>query len=353
MSTRRRHPFRSPLTMGMVFLIVKSLTAVPVVGAVEWQPGRPEHYRVTEGDTLWSIAGRFLRHPWEWSEVWRGNPDIHDPNRIYPGDVIVFEHRGGHPHLRLAGQGTERLSPEIRVTPLGEPIPVVPSRAISPFLSRPRVIEDDPSESAPYVVGLAEEHVLGGPGDTLYVRAIDAWTPSDFTVLRPGAAYRDPDTGATLGYEAIYIADVRLSALGDPASVVVMQAEKEARIGDRLLPMQPIKLSQDFVLQRPRPGLNGHILGVLDGVSQIGQYSVVSIDRGRQEGVRVGDVFEIWQQGEVLRDVVNPRFGEKVVGAEQQAGVLMVFSVYRQVSYGLVMEARRFIHVLDRVRGVP
>ena len=92
--------------------------------------GHPEEHTVAPGDTLWSIAERFLQDPWRWQEIWRRNPQINNPDLIYPGDVIELYYENGQPRLQVSNrpgaQGIIKLSPQIRVESLSQPIPALP-----------------------------------------------------------------------------------------------------------------------------------------------------------------------------------------------------------------------------------
>jgi hypothetical protein len=146
------------------------------------------------------------------------------------------------------------------------------------------------------------------------------------------------------------VGDAQLEQAGDPATLLLTRSAEEIRIGDRLLPFEPEPIRIQFQPHAPKAFVRGHIISVLGGVSQIGQYSVVAIDKGITDGLEAGHVLQIWQQGPTVRDVAGSRYGETVVLPEQKAGLLMVFRPFERVSYALVMQATRFLHVLDSVQ---
>ena len=328
---------------------------VALAGAetIALKPGHPDRYRVQPGDTLWSIAGRFLQDPWRWKEVWKANPEIADPDLIYPGDVIELHLVDGRPVLsRQAGPREVRLTPRVRRESLARAVPEIPLDAIRQFLSRPRVLPKSELDRAPYLVAFVEEHILGGAGDTIYARSIvDALDPG-FDLVRPGKAYRDPDTGAVLGYEALFVADAQLVRPGDPAKLLLTHTTMEAEIGDRLFPHVDDEVLDNF---HPRPApedVDGAIVAVINGVSQIGQYNVVVLSRGGDAGLSVGDVLDVYGRGERVRDPFQAGLlGGRVRLPEEFVGRAMVFRLYPQVSYALVLDATRTIHIHDRVRS--
>jgi len=240
-----------------------------------------------------------------------------------------------------------KLSPRIREQSLEEAIPTIPLDAIKQFLSRPRVVSEDELSKAPYVVELADEHLASGSGYRVYARGIKASDAiGDYDLVRAGQAYRDPDTGEILGYEAIYLGEARLQRNGDPSTLLVTSANREILRGDRLLPRGKDLYLASYMPHPPENEMKGRIISVFDGVAQIGQYQVVVLNLGRQEDVDVGQVLAIYQHGREAKDIVE---GGTVKLPDERAGEVMVFRVFERVSYALVMRAIRPIHILDAV----
>ncbi len=339
------------LSRKLVFVI--ALLAVSAIGqAAEdlLNPTHPSRYVVKKGDTLWDISEMFLRDPWRWPDIWYVNPQIANPHLIYPGDVLELVYINGKPQLRLS-RGVVKLSPKIRVTPWDGAIPTIPADAIAPFLTRPYVVTEHELDAAPYVVAFADEHIIGGAGLRAYVRAIEQPDQQKFDLVRPGGPYKDAQTGEVLGYEALYVGDAQLTRVGDPATVLINAVEREVLVGDRLLPVTEDRAMLDFHPKVPEQAVDGAIIDVLDGVSQIGQYNVVVLDRGAADGLSPGSVLQVDQRGATVRDQVTEDRRDSVTLPDEKAGLLMVFRTFDRVSFALVMHATRAIHVLDRVHN--
>ncbi len=334
------------LAMAFALLLAGSLIAADVV----LNPQHPDRYTVVKGDTLWDISARFLRDPWLWPEVWQVNPQVANPHLIYPGDVLSLVYQDGKPRIQATPSGDYRLSPRVRVESLENAIPTIPLDAIEQFLLRAIVVEEGELDDAPYVVQAADEHVITGAGDRVYVRGIEGRDVTLFDVYEPGGPYIDPDTGEVLGYEALYAGTGPVQAFGDPATVHLVSTAREVRTGDRLRPADRAVVDTHFQPHAAPSGTEGHIISVLNGISQIGQFNVVALDLGERDGMEVGHVMRVFQQGKVIRDRVSDKRGEKVKLPDEEAGIVMVFKTFEKVSYGLIMSATRAIHINDFVR---
>ena len=337
---------------GFVLACACTLPSVSLADSVGLNPNHPDRYTVVKGDTLWGISERFLSSPWRWPDVWHVNQHIKNPHLIYPGDEIELSFVDGEPQLRLHRGGTGgvvRLSPHIRESDLTNAIPTIPLDAIRQFILYPTIVDANELAQSPYVVAFPEDHVLAGEGDRAYVRSIDTQDEKSFTIYRQGDVLKDPETHEILGYEAKYVGDAKLQLTGDPATVVIVRSANEIVIGDRLKPANEANLSH-FSPHAPKEDIRGYIISVSNGVTRIGQFQTVVINKGRQDNIEIGHVLTIWQAGGVVRDLVSDNLAEKVKLPDEKAGYLMVYKTFERVSYGLVMKAEKEMQLLDIVR---
>lgn len=311
-------------------------------------PNHPDQYVVVKGDTLWDISGKFLENPWQWPRLWDNNPQIKNPHLIYPGNTLYFSMVDGKPRLSFSKHND--LRPRIRESSVEQAIKVIPTDAISQFLSSPRVVNETELDNSPYVIEIAGEHLIAGSGDRVYVRSIENPKSLGYTIYRKGETYINPETREILGYEAKYIADSTIERSGDPATLAITKSDHEIRRGDRLMGSNENELALNFFPYPPETDIDANIISVLDGVSQIGQHNIVVLDKGLVDGLKVGHVLDIYHKGKLILDPYSGKRNDNVKLPDEIAGLLMVFRSFDRVSYGLVLEANQAIHLLDKAK---
>lgn len=321
----------------------------------------PLRYVVKKGDTLWGIANHFLRDSWQWPEIWYVNDKIRNPHLIYPGDVLTLVYKEGKPRL-VANVETEvsaysgdvvKLSPQARPGDLERAIPAIPIEAIRDFLNSSRLVTPEEMKSAPYLLSFLDPQVVGGADAEVYVKGYKPGNPTTFAVVRSGEVYKDPDTGEILGYEAIPVGTAEVTdTRHELVTVRLLRTVREARPGDRLLPLEQETFDAYFYPKAPKNKIDASIISVLDGVSQITQYQVVTLNRGANAGLERGDILSVLQAGRKARDPDSPMlFDRQVTLPDLEAGTMMIFKVAPKVSYGLIMRSTRAIHRLDKVQN--
>jgi LysM repeat protein len=332
---------------------VAAVTQEPGAGAPpQLRDGVPLRYVVKKGDTLWGISNHFLLNPSEWPEIWMVNDQVHNPHKIYPGDVLSLMTVNGRPQLVRENEPSqdERLSPQVRSDALQEAIPAIPIEAIRDFLHSPRVVSPEELKKAPYLLDFVDEHLVAGASSKVYVRKLPPRSNTvDYSLVRLGQAYKDPETHELLGYEALPIGTAEIQRDGEPGIALLTTTTREALVGDYFIPVDPESFDAFFYPHAPVNNVNGRIISVFDGVSQVAQYQVVAINRGGRDGMEPGHVLSIMQASRTARDPYSTSGHGRVKLPDLLAGTMMVFKVTPRISYALVMEATRPVRVLDKV----
>jgi hypothetical protein len=305
---------------------------------------------------------------------------------------------------------TVRLSPRVRSESLSDSgIPPISMQAIESFLIEALIVDDETFSRAPRIVSATDERVLMSMGDRAYARAlygrsddgdaepltIGEGKPRNFRVFRNATPLKDPTTGEVLAYEAHYVGkahlvrsetrvappatpgaapasgkDVYTPAFENtthniertqvaskpstaahaeivPATIDIVQAKEEIRIGDRLLPEPPRELPH-YVPHAPTIPMTGQIVSVYgNAVTFAGQNQVVVINRGIEHGVERGQVLALQKDAHQIVDKTDSARTQLRLPGERN-GLMIVFSTFDKVSYALVLQIADGVKVGDR-----
>ncbi|WP_372827572.1 LysM peptidoglycan-binding domain-containing protein [Polaromonas sp.] len=376
------HAQNFPITPGQRAIATQvAQTGVPLA---DLSPTAPDEYTVKRGDTLWAISGMFLKSPWRWPELWGMNlEDIRNPHRIYPGQQLYLDKSNGRATLRTrrgadgASGDTVRVSPRTRYESLADAaVPTLSPQAIEPFLSEALIVDEVAFATAPRIVATQEGRVLLSRGDRAYARGAysskDGGTPLsdakgqpiDYRVFRNATPLKDPSTGEILGYEAQFVGKAELvrgettaSATGKdgkvsteivPATIDIVVAKEEMRIGDRLVAEPPRELLS-YVPRAPSSPIDGQIVSIYGSAVRFAAGNqVVVINRGSRDGLERGHVMAILQSGVQMTDRTDsPRTQIRL--PNERNGLLIVFRTFEKLSYALVLQVSDGAKVGDRV----
>ncbi|MDD5329099.1 MAG: LysM peptidoglycan-binding domain-containing protein [Sulfuricella sp.] len=337
----------------LALILLFGFSSLSYAAEIALRDNPPDHYVVAKGDTLWGVSGKFLKEPWRWPEIWKMNrQQIKNPHWIYPGDMIVLDTRNGSPELRLVkGQETVRLSPRVRAEQTeAAAIPSIPQTEIGPFLSKPLVIEEGALETAPYIIDTDESRVVLGAGNTAYVQTIPEGGPLHWQIYRPGKALADPDSGAVLGYEAVYLGDAKVTRYGGPATIEITKSVQEINIGDRLVEAKEEAVNA-YVPHAPEQIVSGRVISAYGGVAEVGSGAIVTLNRGGRNGLEIGHVLAIYRHGRSVKPNESDKASPEIVKLpDERYGLVFVFRVFDKLSYALVMQTTRPVQLLDDVR---
>jgi hypothetical protein len=334
----------------------------------------PDVYTVVKGDTLWDLSARFLDSPWYWPKLWSYNPQIENPHWIYPGNVIHFAPTGAGGPVRAEpeqpgelveapkelddlSRGTLDSDVDRDAVAVVGPYAIGRARPRGPTLQRNSFVTSARLEESAKVVASAESKMILTTGDKIYARFPEGAEPKvgqSFSIYRTEGTLRHPVSGKTVGWKTVILGTARVVAV-DPAtatSLVITYVNDGVERGDLLGPASEQARKPLFV--RPnRSEVDGYIIGVQPAiVTGAAEYNVVYIDKGKADGVDVGNTFEVVRSGDpyrapVDRPLEDPRLPREVIGQ------VVIFDAQDQASSAFVRRSIAELLVGDHVEMRP
>ena len=329
----------------------------------------PATHVVQEGETLWSLAQQFLGDALLWPEIYRLNTTvIEDPHWIFPGEELRLV-----PSDEPEPATGQVVQQNVTISPTGDTVrpTLPPARAMqvptifSPVLNtalRPtadaieiqnqrayRAVRSGEYYSAGFLTegrALPSGRVVGNI-QTSSIRRLSTSTSAQlFTdvavALPPGETVQRGDLllvyrsgGELRGYGEIVQPTglLRVTApAGESGNAVatVVAIYGQLTDGQSLIKVAPFNFPTNARAAEVTDGVVGEVVGLRNTREIIGLQDVLFINRGAEEGVRLGDVFAI---------TGSARSGVGTV--EQDKGRALIVNTREHTSTAVLIEINR------------
>lgn len=319
------------------------------------------YHIVVKGDTLWDITEEFFKDPFKWPQLWKKNSQIKNPHLIFPGDVIKITPDGFEVVLR--GLPVRKLSPqeeaapglpvvmlekeELAPAPVPAPEPVV-VKIGSPQIARSGYISKEAFKASGVIVRPKDKKVMTYLGDDVILSFEDGETIDNgdrFVIFTVGEKVKHPVTSKHVGYVVDNQGSVKItSAIGSAIEGRIDLAFKEIFKGAKLTPyIDPL---EKVTLTETTAQIEAVIIAAVEGVREIAEHHIIYIDKGRRDGVELGNKLGVYRARGTVKDPLRKK---KIPLPAIELGEVLVISVEEDSAACLVVESLRAMKTGDEV----
>jgi len=298
-------------------------------------------YRVTQGDTLWNISGKEFGDPFLWPKIWQENPEIANPDRIYPGQTIRIPLR----YAQREGQekqptGTEPVpagpaesahkgemaktagAAGVKPTPASvKLLPLIDSSVLvaSGFIA-------DSVSGVGKISGAPSQRIMFGNDDIVYVKIDGPVKVGErFYILKAGELIKHPVTNKKIGYlvEMLGVAEILSIENGDTVAKITKMFN-DIHSEDLLMPyydMTPPLTTGEF----RKPEITGYVVASRYGHLGDVKLNIVYIDKGLRDGLEIGDIVKTVN---VIDDHKIPSGSIQIISCQDTTSTAVVLENY-------------------------
>lgn len=361
------------------------------------KPNAPTRYVVKQGDTLWSISGKYLYRPYKWAQLWQVNKgQIRNPHLIYPGQVLNLRWVNGRPVLGVDNSASGGI-PKIKLTPgvrdlgSGYGIPTLKVNFYRMFMKHPQFMNDAQLQQAPRIAAGPDGRVLYGTHDRIY--ADGPMREGQYLIFRVTRALTDPKTGQSLGKlvefsgEAFtmasrdtayhtredrlheltegersqlqndneyYVNEGKKKVLSRSATpMMVSNVNSEIRQGDYLVHKDDVLPYFNMIPHEPDVPVTANIVEVMDGSSQAAFGQTIILNKGEIDGLDAGTVLSIYKNSRLVKSPWQSgkeKEAKHVNIPAEEVGLAMVYRTGPNVSSAIILESRTNVDINDTLR---
>jgi len=332
-------------------------------------------HTVKKGDTLWSICEKYYGDSDLWPKLWQMNPFITNPHLLTTGDVItLFEKEPIKKTIVLKEEKKTVVKETV------QPIPGIKGINVSSFtnintigyLSREKII--------PWgkIFSSDSERLIFSEGDTVYVLLNETRNvqPGDeFIIYKTYTLLKHPFPGNEFGYTVTINGRLVIQkVIGKELPISKVFGEEFDKFGERKAKKNTYKAKiiqvfgtvhadDYFIPYKPvspcvRPislsqKVSGNIVAAKDDRQLISRSSIVYIDRGFNQGIERGNLFDVVKTHIVYDPEKKKVWNERKMELPTiKIGVIMILESRPDTAAGLVISAKEDLPVGASIKEI-
>lgn len=323
---------------------------------------QPTTHTVVKGDTLWDICKKYYDNTNLWPQLWEMNSFITNPHLLEPGDIITLLNmeaiksgKGPGRWGKSPGKSGTELGMSMKFPDEGKkipgPMPLVTGINVSDLTNINALGYLSPKKIKPWgrISVANRERIMSSRGETIFVvfdKGKDVKPGDEFAICQWSGSLKNPVRLGSAGY-ALSIRG-RL-VIEEPVGMEIKEAVEsefygsqnvfkakilesyvDIRVDDLVIPYEPVS-----PCVKPLPidrEVLANIVAVKNQMKIIGQYSVVYIDQGFDDGIRRGDLFKVIEP--------RPSAGGGVDLPDRVIGTIMVLESRQKTAAALVLTSK-------------
>lgn len=313
------------LRMKKILILFVVLITLFIMHRSDVNATEAEEYTIQKGDTLWDISDSKLDDYFLWPKLWNVNPDIENPDLIYPGNTIIIPSRE---------ELMKMPSPAVKRKPFTYKPKTRKQEAKHIFVHRKKLgtnyivdrnlfiksgwISDEFPSVGEITYSPMNRNMIG-KGDTVYIELFDRETlgqntpslivtekqkpdaPQKFYAIRDIKIVTHPVTEEVIGHQIRVLGILKVIGKNDNViKAKITHSFEEVHTGDGLLPYT--EMEPPLIPESARtPDINGYIIESHLNSYLLGEGDIIFLDKGEKDGLEVGDVFSVFSNSPVKR----------------------------------------------------
>lgn len=318
--------------MKKILYFIFAISLVFFVVSVNAQDTTPEEYTIEKGDTLWDISGSKLQDSFLWPNLWRVNPQIENPDLIYPDDRIKIPSK--EELMRLPAKPPVIAEPLITEE---EPVIEAPMEIPKKYIVNKNLYIacgwiSDKFSSIGEIINAPSDQTIFGLNDFVYLKTDESAVVGDkFFALRDVKEVKHPETGKSLGHQIRITGILKVIGMdSDVPKAKITTAFEDLQISDGL--MSYVEIEPPVVPDTVRtPDIEGYTVESCMNSLMTVRGDIVYLDKGQNDGLKVGDIFPALSKTPVERSI----------------GMIQVISLQPTTSTAIILKSDQEIIIGD------